>query len=281
MSNFVNLLDVIYPVGSIYQSMSSTSPASTIGGTWTQLKTFLYGSTTANQTGGEATHTLTINEMPNHTHDMNYSLSGTNLSLPSNVGNWFVFDSNFGWICPRNPVRLNGGGQHTTTCRPTRLASSGTGQHNCVKSKRFKFKRGGVCLTTLTSWILSTRLGQYFSQTRQSRQRIQSAGHGQSSTMTRSSVAAPLTPRVAQTLLGLQLTKCRHIIISSLEMVHGLAVTRVTISTLLSMVEEIGIHQWIRWKPLVATKHLITDLNTGHLTSIFVQPSYYMLGGVA
>lgn len=110
MSNFVNLLDVIYPVGSIYQSMSATSPSSTIGGTWTQLKTFLYGSTTANQTGGEATHTLTVNEMPSHTHDMNYSLSGTNLSIPSNVGNWYVFDSKFGWICPNNPVRLNGGG---------------------------------------------------------------------------------------------------------------------------------------------------------------------------
>lgn len=132
MSNFVNLLDVIYPVGSIYQSMSATSPSSTIGGTWTQLKTFLYGSTTANQTGGEATHTLTVNEMPSHTHDMNYSLSGTNLSIPSNVGNWYVFDSKFGWICPNNPVRLNGGGQHTTTCRPTQPASFGIAQPNSV-----------------------------------------------------------------------------------------------------------------------------------------------------
>ena len=109
MSNFVNLLDIVYPVGSIYQSMSATSPASTIGGTWTQLKTFLYGSTTAKQTGGEVTHTLTVDEMPSHTHDMHYSLSGTNLSIPSNVGNWYVFTSQFGWICPNNPVVLNGG----------------------------------------------------------------------------------------------------------------------------------------------------------------------------
>lgn len=28
MSNFVNLLDIIYPVGSIYQSMSATSISS-------------------------------------------------------------------------------------------------------------------------------------------------------------------------------------------------------------------------------------------------------------
>lgn len=69
MSNFVNLMDIIYPVGSIYQSMNATSPASSIGGTWTQLKTFLYGSTTAKNTGGEATHTLSLNEMPAHSHN--------------------------------------------------------------------------------------------------------------------------------------------------------------------------------------------------------------------
>lgn len=68
MSNFVNLLDIVYPVGSIYQSMSATSPADFIGGTWTKIKTFLYGADTANQTGGEAEHTLTINEMPKHNH---------------------------------------------------------------------------------------------------------------------------------------------------------------------------------------------------------------------
>ena len=70
MSNFVNLLDIIYPVGSIYQSMDATSPVDFIGGTWTKIKTFLYGADTANQTGGEAEHTLTIDEMPNHHHKL-------------------------------------------------------------------------------------------------------------------------------------------------------------------------------------------------------------------
>jgi microcystin-dependent protein len=74
MSNFVNLLDIVYPVGSIYHSMNATSPASTIGGTWTQLKTFLYGSTTAKQTGGEATHTLTVDEMPAHAHTVSINI---------------------------------------------------------------------------------------------------------------------------------------------------------------------------------------------------------------
>ena len=71
MSNFVNLLDIVYPVGSIYQSMNATSPVDFIGGTWTQIKTFLYGADTANQTGGEATHRLTVDEMPAHGHSIN------------------------------------------------------------------------------------------------------------------------------------------------------------------------------------------------------------------
>lgn len=68
MSNFVNLLDIVYPVGSIYHSMNATSPADSVGGTWTKIKTFLYGADTAKETGGEAMHTLTIDEMPKHNH---------------------------------------------------------------------------------------------------------------------------------------------------------------------------------------------------------------------
>lgn len=75
MSNFVNLLDVLYPVGSIYHSMNATSPASFIGGTWTQIKTFLYGADTAKVTGGEATHALTIAEMPNHNHNTHVTIN--------------------------------------------------------------------------------------------------------------------------------------------------------------------------------------------------------------
>lgn len=61
-----------WPVGSIYMSVNSTSPATLFGGTWTQLENrFLLGagsSYTAGDTGGEATHTLTVNEMPSHSH---------------------------------------------------------------------------------------------------------------------------------------------------------------------------------------------------------------------
>ena len=67
-----DLLNLIYPVGSIYMSVNNTNPASLFGGTWQQIKDrFLLacGSTyNAGATGGEATHTLTIAEMPSHNH---------------------------------------------------------------------------------------------------------------------------------------------------------------------------------------------------------------------
>ena len=64
-----------YPIGSIYLSVSNTNPSTLFGGTWEQIQdTFLLsaGSTyTAGATGGSATHTLTVNEMPSHHHAMN------------------------------------------------------------------------------------------------------------------------------------------------------------------------------------------------------------------
>ena len=63
----------IYPVGSIYMSMNSTNPSTLFGGTWKQINDrFLYATTsggTSGGTGGEATHKLTIAEMPQHAHE--------------------------------------------------------------------------------------------------------------------------------------------------------------------------------------------------------------------
>lgn len=78
------LLNLIYPVGSIYMSATNTNPGSTLGGTWVA-----WGSgkvpvgidstdtdfNTAEKTGGEKTHTLTVAEMPSHTHDVKYGSS--------------------------------------------------------------------------------------------------------------------------------------------------------------------------------------------------------------
>ena len=71
-----SLWDQIYPVGSIYITANATNPSVLFGGTWEQLKgKFLVGVDssdtdfeTSGKTGGEKTHTLTIDEMPSHNH---------------------------------------------------------------------------------------------------------------------------------------------------------------------------------------------------------------------
>ena len=74
------MLDKAYPVGSIYMSVNSTNPHSLFGGTWVQIKDrFLLAAGTtykAGATGGEATHTLTVDEIPNHQHVLWYPNEG-------------------------------------------------------------------------------------------------------------------------------------------------------------------------------------------------------------
>lgn len=81
------LRDFIYPVGAYYWSSSSTNPASLFGGTWTQIKdrfVLAAGDTyKVGKTGGAATHTLTANEMPAHSHDWHGFLANANASSGS------------------------------------------------------------------------------------------------------------------------------------------------------------------------------------------------------
>ena len=73
------MIDVklLYPIGSIYMSIQDTNPSVFFGGTWERIakgKTLVGVDENDNDfndssiTGGEKTHTLTINEMPKHNH---------------------------------------------------------------------------------------------------------------------------------------------------------------------------------------------------------------------
>lgn len=67
-----------YPVGTIYLSISSTNPSSYFGGTWSTwgagkvpvcIDTTDTDFDTVNMTGGEKTHTLTLDELGSHSHE--------------------------------------------------------------------------------------------------------------------------------------------------------------------------------------------------------------------
>ena len=75
-----SILDKFYPVGAIYISVNNTNPSILFGGEWEQIQEkFLLsaGDThTAGTTGGEFTHTLTINEIPVHNHTASSGSAG-------------------------------------------------------------------------------------------------------------------------------------------------------------------------------------------------------------
>lgn len=92
-----------WPIGSIYMSVNSTSPANLFGGTWERISdTFLFAASSsypAGSTGGEFTHKLTQSELPN------YSLSvanGSNVirSKTGSSADAYVQTQSSGWGIP-------------------------------------------------------------------------------------------------------------------------------------------------------------------------------------
>ena len=93
--NIAEICNTIYPVGSVYISINNVEPSSLFGGVWEKLEDrFLLGSgkTYINgNVGGEATHKLTIDEMPKHNHAMNMAL------LAGNYSGWNVVSQQGGF----------------------------------------------------------------------------------------------------------------------------------------------------------------------------------------
>lgn len=90
-----------HPVGSVYISVLSTNPGTLFGGTWVSLGAgrtlvgFNAGDADFNagkKTGGAKTHTLTIAQMPTHSHTQNaHSHSGTTQAGAMSAGGTWGF----------------------------------------------------------------------------------------------------------------------------------------------------------------------------------------------
>lgn len=115
--------DSIYPIGSIYLTVGSVSPATLFGGTWERIKDcFLLaaGDTyQAGSSGGESTHALTINEMPNHSHT--------------------------------NSVTTNGGHSHTGHTKEVRAQVSGQPSSDCARNISSSYDHSGITITDAAS----------------------------------------------------------------------------------------------------------------------------------
>lgn len=89
MANFVNLMDVIYPVGSIYITTNATSPADSIGGTWEKIENCLLAASgdTYNVAGRfSGSNIISQLAIPDHQH---YVVSwNKNSRQYSSIGFW-------------------------------------------------------------------------------------------------------------------------------------------------------------------------------------------------
>lgn len=148
IAKFAPMLDTmkkIYPVGSIYMSTVSTNPATLFGfGTWEAMpagRVLLaqgkssWGTTyNAGSTGGEATHQLTVGEIPSHNHTGSINTAGEHthsLTLKAlwgdgnGSGNGWAGDTRDGGS-RTNTFSTVGNHTHTVT-----INSTGSGQpHN-------------------------------------------------------------------------------------------------------------------------------------------------------
>lgn len=100
------IVNLIYPVGSIYISTQSTNPSTLFGGTWEaygQGRTLIGAGTgddgstsmsfTAGSQGGEYNHKLTVAEMPKHIHTDLMVADNHFTAWNSNKGNWKTLET--------------------------------------------------------------------------------------------------------------------------------------------------------------------------------------------
>lgn len=124
-----SIVDLVYPIGSIYMSTSSTSPVALFGGTWERIQdTFLLAAGTtysAGSSGGEATHTLTIDEMPTHDHFQQFQSDTSYVGV--HVKNYNSGGSIQG-VQPSNGTRRNN--IASSAVRVSTVASGGGLTHN-------------------------------------------------------------------------------------------------------------------------------------------------------
>ena len=118
----------MYPIGSIYISVSEQNPSEYIGGTWKsygQGRTLVGAGTgtdsnntkkvfAINSTGGEYQHKLTTSEMPSHTH-------GINSADQESSGAWgygISWDGKGAMSSGTNRISNTGGGQYHNNIQP-------------------------------------------------------------------------------------------------------------------------------------------------------------------
>lgn len=129
----LQVLQAVYPVGSIYCSYGSTSPATLFGfGSWTKIEgRFLLGANSTyglGSTGGSATVTLTVNQIPSHNHSASTASAGSHTHTATTASAGAHTHSVSGTAASAgnhsHSITVNSGGAHSHTA-----SSNSAGAH--------------------------------------------------------------------------------------------------------------------------------------------------------
>lgn len=129
----LQVLQAVYPVGSIYCSYGSTSPATLFGfGSWTKIEgRFLLGANSTyglGSTGGSATVTLTVNQIPAHNHSASTASAGSHTHTASTASAGAHTHTVSGTAASAgnhsHTITVNSGGAHSHTA-----SSNSAGAH--------------------------------------------------------------------------------------------------------------------------------------------------------
>lgn len=154
-----------FPIGSIYLSINKTNPSTYFGGKWEQLYGgYLYaaqnsigktdfvgwntqsggGGTSGAYSGTSGSTTLTVNQIPSHTHTI---YSNTQYESAPGVGHW-GWDLHDGWcygneqnVTNGGGTRATGGGKGHTHSIPSHTHSTPNHSHNIATVDVFVWKR--------------------------------------------------------------------------------------------------------------------------------------------
>lgn len=149
MSTFINLAEVIYPIGSVYCSKINISPALNFGGTWSEVKNALlstvgYGGASGGQYSGN--NTMTVDQMPGHEHKVSRWNSADNSWEDIDFQNTNVSEGS-GWLL------LSGAEGTIRTARAMSTGGANLSTHTIIHSivgcepLSFLFQEGDVvCL---------------------------------------------------------------------------------------------------------------------------------------
>ena len=132
--SLATVADLIYPVGSIYMNVTNLNPATVFGGTWEEIQgRFLLGRSAAHQVGQQAgaeTVTLTVAQMPAHTHT---GPSHTH-STPNHT----------------HTATCGSAGAHTHTVERKKVAATGTAKYAAQAGDTHNTSSAGAHTHTIT-----------------------------------------------------------------------------------------------------------------------------------